>query len=155
PEVYQSDTQNGEWMFSLVVRSSLTRREIEKAVRAEAAALDKELPPFNVRTMQQAIGTAVAPRRFTMLLIGLFAGLAVTLAGVGIYGVVAYSVGERTREIGIRIALGATRRGVLGLIFRQGARLAFVGILIGLTGSFGLKNFLAAQLFGISATDPA
>jgi putative ABC transport system permease protein len=155
PEIYQSDTQNGEWMFSLVVRSSLTRRGVEKAVRAEAAALDKELPPFNVRTMEQAIGTAVAPRRFTMLLIGLFAGLAVTLAAVGIYAVVAYSVGERTREIGIRMALGASRRGVLGLVFRQGAGLAFVGLLIGLAGSFGLKNLMAAQLFGISATDPA
>src|SRR5262249_51114777 len=65
------------------------------------------------------------------------------------------SVGERTREIGIRIALGASRRGVLGLIFRQGAGLAFVGILIGLSGSFGLKKLMAAQLFGISATDPA
>src|SRR5262249_58887460 len=91
----------------------------------------------------------------TMLLIGLFAGLAVTLAAVGIYGVVAYSVGERTREIGIRMALGASRRGVHGLIFKQGAGLAFVGILIGLGGSFGLKRFMAAQLFGISATDPA
>src|SRR3974390_2948050 len=140
-------------MFSLVVRSSLPRREIDKVVRAEAAALDKELPPFNVRTMAQAIGTAVAPRRFTMLLIGLFAGLAVTLAAVGIYGVVAYSVGERTREIAVRYALGASRRGVLGLIFRQGAGLAFVGILIGLAGSFGLKKLMAAQLFGISATD--
>ena len=155
PEIYQSDTQNGEWMFSLVVRSSLTRREIEKTVRVEAAALDKELPPFNVRTMEQAIGTAVAPRRFTMLLIGLFAGLAVMLAAVGIYGVVAYSVGERTREIGIRIALGATRCEVLGLIFRQGAGLAFFGILIGLVGSFGLKKFMSSQLFGITATDPA
>ncbi|HTL56639.1 MAG TPA: ABC transporter permease [Candidatus Limnocylindrales bacterium] len=155
PEIYQSDSQNGEWMFSLVVRSSLSRREIEKTVRVEAAALDKELPPFNVRTMEQAIGTAVAPRRFTMMLIGLFAGLAVTLAAVGIYGVVAYSVGERTREIGIRIALGASRHGVLGLIFRQGAGPALVGIVIGLAGSFGLKKFIAAQLFGISATDPA
>jgi putative ABC transport system permease protein len=154
PEIYQSDSQNGQWMFSLVVRSSLTRREIEKAVRAEAASLDKELPLFNVRTMEQAISTAVAPRRFTMILIGLFAGLAVTLAAVGIYGVVAYSVGERTREIGIRIALGASRRGVLALIFRQGAVLAFLGILIGLIGSFGLKKFIAAQLFGISPTDP-
>ena len=155
PEIYQSDSQNGEWMFSLVIRSSLTRREIEKTVRVEAAALDKDLPLFNVRTMEQAIGTAVAPRRFTMLLIGLFAGLAVTLAAVGIYGVVAYSVGERTREIGIRMALGASRRGVLGLIFRQGAVLALVGILIGLAGSATLKTFMAAQVFGISATDPA
>jgi putative ABC transport system permease protein len=154
PEIYQSDSQNGEWMFSLVVRSSLSKREIEQAVRVEASALDKELPPFNVRTMEQAISTAVAPRRFTMLLIGLFAGLAVTLAAVGIYGVIAYSVGERTREIGIRMALGASRRGVHGLIFKQGAGLAFVGILIGLAGSFGLKRFMAAQLFGISAADP-
>src|SRR5437762_8516393 len=76
PEVYQSDLQSGVWMFSLVVRSTLPLREIEKMVRAEAAALDKELPTFNVRTMEQAISTSVAPRRFIMMLIGLFAALA-------------------------------------------------------------------------------
>ena len=154
PEVYQSDLQSGVWMFSLVVRSTLPLREIEKMVRAEAAALDKELPTFNVRTMEQAISTSVAPRRFIMMLIGLFAALALMLTAVGIYGVVSFSVSQQTREIGIRIALGAPRRTVLGHVLRQGTVVALVGIAIGLAGSFGLTRLIANQLFGVSATDP-
>ena len=154
PEVYQSDLQSGVWMFSLVVRSTLPLREIEKMVRAEAAALDKELPTFNVRTMEQAISTSVAPRRFIMMLIGLFAALALMLTAVGIYGVVSFSVSQQTREIGIRIALGAPRRTVLGHVLRQGTVVALVGIAIGLGGSFGLTRLIANQLFGVSATDP-
>ena len=154
PEVYQSDLQSGVWMFSLVVRSTLPLREIEKRVRAEAAALDKELPTFNVRTMEQAISTSVAPRRFIMMLIGLFAALALMLTAVGIYGVVSFSVSQQTREIGIRIALGAPRRTVLGHVLRQGTVVALVGIAIGLAGSFGLTRLIANQLFGLSATDP-
>ena len=154
PEVYQSDLQSGVWMFSLVVRSTLPLREIEKMVRAEAAALDKELPTFNVRTMERAISTSVAPRRFIMMLIGLFAALALMLTAVGIYGVVSFSVSQQTREIGIRIALGAPRRTVLGHVLRQGTVVALVGIAIGLAGSFGLTRLIANQLFGVSATDP-
>ena len=154
PEVYQSDLQGGVWMFSLVVRSTLPLQEIEKMVRAEAAALDKELPTFNVRTMEQAISTSVAPRRFIMMLIGLFAALALMLTAVGIYGVVSFSVSQQTREIGIRIALGAPRRTVLGHVLRQGTVVALVGIAIGLAGSFGLTRLIANQLFGVSATDP-
>ncbi len=154
PEVYQSDLQSGVWMFSLVVRSTLPLREIEKMVRAEAAALDKELPTFNVRTMEQAISTSVAPRRFIMMLIGLFAALALMLTAVGIYGVVSFSVSQQTREIGIRIALGAPRRTVLGHVLRQGTVVALVGVAIGLAGSFGLTRLIANQLFGVSATDP-
>ena len=154
PEVYQSDLQSGVWMFSLVVRSTLPLREIEKMVRAVAAEVDKELPTFNVRTMEQAISASVAPRRFSMMLIGLFAALALMLTAVGIYGVVSFSVSQQTREIGIRIALGAPRRTVLGHVLRQGTVVALVGIAIGLAGSFGLTRLIANQLFGVSATDP-
>ena len=154
PEVYQSDLQRGVWMFSLVVRSTLPLREIEKMVRAVAAEVDKELPTFNVRTMEQAISTSVAPRRFIMMLIGLFAALALMLTAVCIYGVVSFSVSQQTREIGIRIALGAPRRTVLGHVLRQGTVVALVGIAIGLAGSFGLTRLIANQLFGVSATDP-
>jgi putative ABC transport system permease protein len=154
PEIYQSDSQNGEWMFSLVVRSSLPTRDIEKMVQAEAAAVTKDLPAFNVRTMEQAISTSVAPRRFTMMLISLFAALAVTLTAVGIYGVVSYSVSQQTREIGIRMALGASHRAVLGLMLRQGMGVGFLGIVIGLAGGLAFTRLIAAQLFGVSATDP-
>jgi putative ABC transport system permease protein len=155
PEIYQSDSQNGEWMFSLVVRSSVPAREVEKMVRADAGAVDKDLPPFNVRTMTQAISTSTAPRRFTMTLITLFAALAVTLTAVGLYGVVSYSVSQQTREIGIRMALGASRRAVLALMLRQGMRVALIGIATGMVGSFALTRLIAHQLFGVSATDPA
>jgi putative ABC transport system permease protein len=104
--------------------------------------------------MEQAISTSVAPRRFIMMLIGLFAAVALMLTAVGIYGVVSFSVSQQTREIGIRIALGAPRRTVLGHVLRQGTVVALVGIAIGLAGSFGLTRLIANQLFGVSATDP-
>ena len=155
PEVYQSDSQNAVWMFSLVVRSSLPPGQLEKIVRAEAAVVDKDLPLFNIRTMEQAISTSVASPRFLMLLVGLFAILALVLTAVGIYGVVSYSVGQQTREIGIRMALGASRRNVIGLVLGQGMKVVLVGIGIGLAGSFALTRLMATQLFEVSPTDPA
>jgi putative ABC transport system permease protein len=154
PEIYQPDSQQAPWMFSLVVRSSLPLWQVEKMVRTQAAAIDKDLPLFNIRTMEQAISASVASPRFLMILIGLFAGLAITLTAVGIYGMVSYSVGQRTREIGIRLALGAPRGSVLRLFLCQGLALAIVGIVIGLAGSFALTRLLAAQLFEIGPTDP-
>jgi ABC-type antimicrobial peptide transport system permease subunit len=142
-------------MFSLVVRSSLPPLEIETLARAEAAAVDRDLPLFNPRTMEQAIGASAASRRFAMLLVSVFAAMAMTLTAVGIYGVVSYSVSQRTREIGIRTALGATRRSVLGLVLRQGMIFALVGIGIGLVGSLGLTRLISSQLFGVSSADPA
>jgi putative ABC transport system permease protein len=154
PEIYQPDTQQAPWMFSLVVRSALPRREIEKMVRAEAAVVDKDLPLFNVRTMDQAIGASVSPHRLTMILVGIFAALALVLTAVGIYGVVSYSVGQRTREIGIRIALGASRRSVLTLVLQQGLVLATLGIGIGMLSGLALTRLIASQLFAVSPTDP-
>jgi ABC-type antimicrobial peptide transport system permease subunit len=155
PEVYQADTQNGQWAFSIVVRSSLPPRNVEKLVRSEVAAMDKDLALYNVRTMDQAITTSMASHRFLMTLIGLFAALSLILTAVGIYGVVSYSVSRQTREIGIRMALGASRRAVLALVVRQGMKLALVGVGIGLAGSFALTRLIAAQLFGVSPTDPS
>ena len=119
------------------------------------SGVDKNLVPYNIRTMKSAISATIAGPRFTTILVGLFAGLALTLTVVGIYGVVSYSVSQRTRDFGIRMALGASRASVLGLVIRQGMLLAVAGIAIGLAGSFALTRLIAAQLFGISPGDPA
>jgi putative ABC transport system permease protein len=154
PEVYQSDSQHGVWMFSLIVRSPLSAAQVEKLVRDEAAGVDADLPLFNARTMDQAIASSVAPRRFTMTLMGAFAISALVLAAVGIYGVVSYSVGQQTREIGIRVALGASHRAVMRLVLRRWMTAALVGIAAGLATSLGLTRVIAHQLFDVSATDP-
>jgi putative ABC transport system permease protein len=154
PEIYQPDTQQAPWMFSLVVRSALPLREVEKMVRAEAAGIDKDLPLFNVRTMDDAINASVSPHRLAMILVGLFAALALVLTAVGLYGVVSYSVGQQTREIGIRIALGASRRSVLALVLQQGLVLAILGVAVGMASGLALTRLIAAQLFGVSPTDP-
>ncbi len=113
-------------------------------------------PVYNVQTMQQIVSDSVAGRRFSMLLLGIFAALALVLASVGIYGVISYMVGQRTHEIGIRVALGAERRDVLRLVLGQGARMMLLGVGAGLLASLGLTRLLAkySMLFGVSARDP-
>jgi putative ABC transport system permease protein len=125
------------------------------AVRAAVWSVDADLPLARVSTMEQNIERSTGPRRFSMLLLGGFAILALVLASIGLYGVMSYSVTQRTQEIGVRIAVGARAREVQVLVLGQGMRLTLVGVAIGLAGGVGVTRFMRSMLFNVSATDPA
>jgi putative ABC transport system permease protein len=138
----------------LVVRASGDPASQAGPVRGVIGGLDKDLPVFRVRTMDNLVYDAMARQRFSMFLLGIFGALALLLAAVGLYGVMAYSITQRTHEIGIRMALGAERRDVLKLVVGQGMALSVAGLVIGLGAAFGLTRLMTALLFGVSATDP-
>jgi putative ABC transport system permease protein len=124
------------------------------AVRGQVWAVDKDQPISNIQTMERLMAKSVAPRRFNLLLLGVFALVGLALACVGLYGVMSYTVTQRTREIGVRMAMGAQRGDVLRLVIREGMKLAFIGALLGLGGALALTRLLKTLLFGVSATDP-
>ncbi|HVG22311.1 MAG TPA: ABC transporter permease [Blastocatellia bacterium] len=138
----------------LVVRTAGDPLSLASAVRGEVWAVDKDQPVSNISTMEQILSNSVARQRFNMLLLAIFAGVALLLAAVGIYGVISYSVTQRTHEIGIRMALGATSSDVLKLVVWQGLKLVSVGVVIGLSSAFVLTRLMQSLLFGVSATDP-
>jgi len=139
---------------NLVVRSGAEGVALASAMRTAAQSLDPDLPIYDVRTLESFVAENVAPRRLSVLLLSIFAGLALLLAAIGIYGVMSYSVTQRTREIGIRVALGAAQRDVLRLVLGQGARLVIVGVGFGVLAAFALTRWLSSMLFGVSASDP-
>jgi predicted permease len=138
---------------NLLVRTTVEPLSLAGSVRNQIAALDKDQAVFNVRTMEQALAQSVAARRFSMILLAVFALLALTLAAVGIYGVISYSVAQRTREVGIRMALGARTIDVLNLVVRDGLKLVFIGIFVGLAGALLLTRLMTTLLFGVTTTD--
>ena len=140
---------------ALAVRTSGDPASVVEAVRRAVAALDKDLPLTQIQTLDEIASSAVAGPRMTLLLVAVFAALAIMLAAVGIYGVMAYMVGQRVQEIGIRMALGAQRGDVLRMILAQGARLAIAGLIAGMAGAFALTRLLAKLLYGVTPTDPA
>jgi putative ABC transport system permease protein len=123
-------------------------------VRAAVRSVDPELPLANVNTMEKLIESSTGQRRFAMLLLIGFSLLAMTLASIGLYGVMSYTVSQRSRELGVRLALGADSREVLGLVLVQGLRLALAGVVIGLVAAFAVTRVMKNMLFGLSSTDP-
>jgi putative ABC transport system permease protein len=125
------------------------------AVREQVLGLDQNLPLYQVKSMEQLLSTSVAQPRLYVVLFDVFAAVALILASVGIYGIVSYSVTQRTNEIGIRMALGASRGSVLGMVIRQGLALTGAGLAAGLTTAFALTRLMSSLLFGVKPTDPA
>jgi putative ABC transport system permease protein len=123
------------------------------SVEAAIHQVDKDQPLYNVRPMQEVVSGSLSSRRFGVLLLGLFGFLALALASVGIYGVMAYSVAQRTSEIGIRMALGAERGRVLRMVLGSGLRMAVAGVVVGVILSFGLTRFLTKALYGVGSSD--
>ena len=124
------------------------------AVRNEIWSIDKELPIYDVSTMKDVVAESLAQRRFTLWLLTSFAGIALLLAAIGLYGVISYSVTQRTREMGVRMALGASPRDLLRLILGSGARLAAIGIAAGILAALILTRFMSGMLFGVHPADP-
>jgi putative ABC transport system permease protein len=152
PAMYMPTYANGR--TNLVIRTQGDPTSITAAVRKEVHAIDPDQPVADVKTMEQWVDTAVAAPRYRTLLLGLFALLALVLASTGIYGVMSYSVAQRTHEIGVRMALGARQLDVLKLVVRQGMGLVLIGVALGLAGAVALTRVMASLLFGVGAKDP-
>jgi putative ABC transport system permease protein len=153
PAIYKTFGRSYGSRMSLVVRSSGDAGRLAEALRQNIQSIDPGVTLAQIGTMEQALALSVSQPRFNTMLLALFAAIALLLASVGIYGLVAYSVAQRTHEIGVRMALGAARADVLRMVVRQGASLAAIGIAIGLGGAFALTRLLKTMLFGIGVTD--
>jgi putative ABC transport system permease protein len=155
PEVYFPYLQVAAPSMSIVVRSASEPLSLVSAVKSQIQMIDKDLPLDDAETMQQILADSSSGQRFNTLLLTVFAVVALVLAIVGIYGVMSYTVAQRTHEIGIRVAIGAQPRDVFRMVIGQGMMLAMIGVGFGLVGAFGLTRLMTTMLFGVEPTDPA
>lgn len=155
PILYRSLEQSSDLSLALLIRTRGNVPNLGEMVAREVRAVDPDLPIYSVRTMTDVIGLAIAQRQFLMRLLVAFGALAMALALLGIYGVMAYSVAQRTREIGIRIAIGARQVDVLRMVMRRGIALTSAGSFIGVAASLVLTQFVKSQLFGVQPSDPS
>jgi len=155
PQVPEKYLYQAGSMMAVLVRASGDPTALAPAVRTQVLGLDPNLPVYSVRSMDERISETIIPDRFLSLLIASFAVLALALAAAGLYGVISYSVSQRTREIGIRVALGAGHSGVMRLVIGEGAKMAAAGMVLGLAGSLLSTRLIASQLHGVRPTDPA
>lgn len=153
-EVYDPFRQDVNNDMNLLVRSNVDPAAMISEIRRAVTLVDKDQAIFAISTMDQLRSDSIATERLTLVLLGLFSALALTLAAIGIYGVLSYSVAQRTHEIGIRMALGARTVGVLRMVLSQAGKMALLGIVIGLVASLALTRMMASLLFGVSASDP-
>ncbi|HEV2915193.1 MAG TPA: ABC transporter permease [Pyrinomonadaceae bacterium] len=153
PQLYLPHRQNPTQFMTLVVRSTGNPEGQIAAVREQVWAIDRDQPVFNIKPMESFVAESIAPRRFTMLLLGLFATVALVLAIIGLYGVMSYAVTQRTHEIGVRMALGAQGSDVLKMIVGHAMTLVMIGVVTGLVAAFALTRVISSFLYGVSATD--
>jgi putative ABC transport system permease protein len=154
-QLYRPYGQSGLPSLAFAVRTAGRPEQYVNPVRRAVQSVDPEQPLSGIRSMDELISRSVGQRRLSMMLLSLFSGIALVLASVGIYGLMSYSVAQRSRELGVRIALGAARLDVLRLVLRQGMSLALTGIVIGVGAAFALSRVIESQLFGVRATDPS
>ena len=155
PHIYVSSYQDSNKRLSVVLRTSLPAAALEPQIRRAIQSIDPGLPVFGVASMNDVLDRSVASRRFSADLVGGFAALAVLLASIGIYGLLAYMVGQRSREIGIRMALGARREDIMSMFLRRGVVLAGVGVVVGLVFAASSASVIASLLYGVRPRDPA
>jgi len=154
PESYVPYEQNPIGAMSIIVKSGADPMTLLPAIRTQVLAMDAELPIYKAQRMEEYVAASVAQRRFTSLLCAIFAGAGLVLAVVGLFGVISYSVAQRTHEIGVRMAIGAAKVDILRLILQEGMAITLAGVGVGLVGAIGLSSVVKSQLFGVQATDP-
>ena len=154
-QIYLSEAQYPTSVMTLVVHTSTDPKTLTAGVRRAVSEMDKDQAIFNIATLEELVADSISLRRLSTILLMIFAGVALILAGVGIYGVISYSVTQRTHEIGVRLALGANRRDIVHLVVRQGLTMTLAGVGIGLVATFQLTGVIASLLFNVSATDAA